>query len=51
MAVFRSRSALLVVRDVLMMFVIVGKRMSSFFFNKEAWWGWDRVHKTWRVHC
>ena len=50
MAVFRSRSTLLVVRDVVMMFVIVGKRMSS-CFNKEAWWGWGRVHKTCRVHC
>ena len=30
MAVFRSRDTLPVVRDVLMMFVMVGKRMSRF---------------------
>ena len=30
MAVFRSRGAMQVVRDVLMMFVMVGKRMSRF---------------------
>ena len=30
MAVFRSRGTMLVVRDVLMMFVMVGKRMSRF---------------------
>ena len=29
MAVFKSRGTMLVVRDVLMMFVMVGKRMSS----------------------
>ena len=49
MAVFRSRGTMSVVRDVLMMFVMVGKRMS--WFHKEAWWEWDRVHKTWQVHC
>ena len=30
MAVFRSRGTMPVVRDVLMMFVMVGKRMSRF---------------------
>ena len=30
MAVFRSRGIMPVVRDVLMMFVMVGKRMSRF---------------------
>ena len=44
MAIFRSRSTMPVVRDVLMMFVMVGKRMSS--FHEEAWWEWDQVHKT-----
>ena len=34
MAVFRSRGTMPVVRDVLMMFVMVGKRMSRFFIKK-----------------
>ena len=47
MVVFRSRGTMPVVRDVLMMFMTVGKRMSS--FHKEAWWEWDQVHKTWQM--
>ena len=49
MTVFRSRGTMPVVRDVLMIFVMVRKRMSRFY--KEAWWEWDQVHKTWQMHC
>ena len=48
-AVFRSRGKMPVVRDMLMMFVMVGRGCQS--FHKEAWWEWDQVHKTWRVNC
>ena len=50
MAVFRSRGTMPVARDVLMMFVMVSKRMSTSFY-KKAWWEWDQVHKTWQMHC
>ena len=36
MAVFRSRGTMPVVRDVLMMFVMVGKRMSRFVRQRSG---------------
>ena len=49
MAVFRSCGTMPMVRDVLMMSVMIARGCQG--FDKEAWWEWDQVHKTWQMHC
>ena len=49
MAVFRSRSTMPVVKRCVND-VRDGRQEDVKVFYKEAWWEWDRVHKTWQVH-